>query len=67
MPEQRFPEGWDAARVQRVIDYYEGQTEDEAAAEIEAMLDAEGITMMAVPNHLVEQVRPLIDRDLGEA
>ena len=32
----RFPEGWDEARVREVIDCYENQTEEEAIAEDEA-------------------------------
>ncbi len=28
-----FPAGWDEARVRRVLDYYERQTDEEAAAE----------------------------------
>ena len=31
-----FPPGWDEERVQRLIQYYESQTEDEAIAEDEA-------------------------------
>ena len=33
MKQNKFPPGWDEERVQRVIDYYENQTEDEAVAE----------------------------------
>ena len=33
---QRFPPGWDEARVRKVLAHYENQTEDEAAAEDEA-------------------------------
>ncbi len=29
----KFPKGWDKQRVQRVLDHYESQTEDEAVAE----------------------------------
>ena len=36
MKQNKFPPGWDEERVQRVIDYYENQTEDEAVAEDEA-------------------------------
>ena len=35
MKQNKFPPGWDEERVQRVIDYYENQTEDEAVAEAE--------------------------------
>ena len=36
MKQNEYPPGWDEERVQRVIDYYENQTEDEAVAEDEA-------------------------------
>ena len=32
----KFPKGWDEDRVNRVLDHYENQTEDEAVAEDEA-------------------------------
>ena len=35
MKQNKYPPGWDEERVQRVIDYYENQTEDEAVAEAE--------------------------------
>lgn len=36
MKQDKFPPGWNEERVQKVIDYYENQTEDEAVAEDEA-------------------------------
>ncbi len=56
-----FPPGWDAERVQEVIDYYESQTDDEAVAEDEAAFALEGHTVMAVPHHLVFAVDGLLD------
>jgi len=58
---QRFPRGWDEKRVRAVIDYYENQTEDEAAAEIEAADEAPGQTWMSVPTELVSAITRLID------
>ena len=60
MKQQRFPPGWDAQRVRDVIAHYENQTEDEEFAEIEAALEANNVTMVAVPNELVPQVQELI-------
>jgi hypothetical protein len=60
MSEQKFPPGWDEARVREVIAHYESQTDDEQFAEIEAAGEAEGITMMAVPTELVPKVRALL-------
>lgn len=62
MTDQRFPQGWDEARVKEVPAHYENQTEDEEADEIEATLSAEGVTMMAVPSELADEVRALIAR-----
>jgi hypothetical protein len=57
-----FPAGWDENRVRDVLAHYEGQTEDEQAAEIEAALEADDVTMMAVPVELADEVRALIAR-----
>jgi hypothetical protein len=65
MKEQHFPPGWDLARVQRVLEHYENQTEEEAVAEDEAALADENVTMMAVPNDLVPEVLKLIERRRG--
>jgi hypothetical protein len=45
-----------------VLAHYEGQTEDEQFAEIEAMREAEGMTWMAIPTELVPEVRALLAR-----
>ena len=46
MKQNKFPPGWDEERVQRVIDYYENQTEDEAVAEDKAASQNEFIMLM---------------------
>ena len=60
--QQNFPPGWDEERVRRVLEHYEKQTEDEQFAEIEAALEAESTTMIAVPTELVPEVRALLAR-----
>ena len=61
MKQNKFPPGWDAERVQSVIDYYENQTEDEAVAEDEAGLQYESVTLMEIPTELVPIVgKPLV-------
>jgi hypothetical protein len=62
---QVFPRGWNQKRVQKVIDYYESQTEDEALAEYEAGMQLEGFSVMLVPTELVPEVRRLIGRRRG--
>lgn len=54
-----FPSGWDEARVQRVLQHYESQTEAEAFAEDEAAFEARD-TVMEIPRNLVPAVRELI-------
>jgi hypothetical protein len=58
--QNKFPPGWDAARVRRVVAGYESQTEAEAVAEDEAAFEGTEPTMMAVPQELVPAVRELI-------
>jgi hypothetical protein len=60
MKRNRFPAGWNEARVQKVLEHYEGQTEDEAVAEDEAAFQLRGQTVMVVPNRLVPQITRLI-------
>jgi hypothetical protein len=62
MSTQEFPPGWDEQRVREVVAHYENQSEDEQFAEIEAAREAEGTTMMAVPNELAPEIRALIAR-----
>lgn len=62
MIEQKYPPGWDEDRVRQVLDHYEGQTEDEQFAEIEAAFEAENFTMIAVPKEMVPEVRALLAR-----
>ncbi len=63
MSDQKLPAGWSEAQIRSVIDHYENQTEDEQADEIEAALDAENITMMAVPTDRVPEVLALLARE----
>ena len=60
MSESRFPPGWDKRRVQRVLEHYEYQTDDEAVAEDEAAWEKTTHTKMGVPVDLVEAVREMI-------
>jgi hypothetical protein len=60
MSETRFPPGWDERRVQKVLEHYETQTDEEAVAEDEAAWDSTTHTVMEVPIELVPAVRDLI-------
>jgi len=61
MTSEKYPSGWNEARVRRVLDYYESQTDEEAAAEIESAFEG---TTMEEPTALVPAVRELIAKRL---
>jgi len=61
--QNKFPEGWDEGRVQRVLAHYQEQTEDEALAEDEAGIESSE-TVMNVPP-LVPKVRELKAKSQG--
>ncbi|MGH8222157.1 MAG: hypothetical protein ACREQZ_04210 [Woeseiaceae bacterium] len=58
----QYPPGWNAAKVKKLIAYYENQTEDEAVEEDEAAYAHEHSSMIEVPNRLVPVVRELVAR-----
>jgi hypothetical protein len=65
-----FPKGWDEQRVRNVLDFYEAQSDDEAASEHGAALGGSAPTVMEVPAELVPVVRQLIaehDRERAPA
>jgi hypothetical protein len=57
MTNEKYPRGWNEGRVRRVLEYYESQSDEEAAAEIDAGFKS---TTMEVPHGLVPVVRHLI-------
>lgn len=57
----RLPNGWDEARLRRVLEHYESQTNAEAAAHDEAYR-SRGATLMEIPFDLLAEVRKLIAR-----
>ena len=57
MTNEKYPRGWNEDRVRRVLKYYESQSDEEAATEIETGLKS---TTMEVPVGLVPVVRQLI-------
>jgi hypothetical protein len=56
----RFPPGWNDARVQRLRDHYEAQPDIEALAEDEAAYRSTTATVMKIPVTLVPAVRALL-------
>ena len=60
MKKKNFPSGWDEKRVQKLLEHYDGQDEDEAVAEDEAALNDRKQTIMKIPHELVPAVRELL-------
>jgi hypothetical protein len=58
----KFPKGWDEARVRRVIKHYESQSEEAAAAEHDALFSDKKHTFMQIPVKLVPAVRKLLSK-----
>ena len=59
---QQYPPGWDEARIRKLAEHYDNQTEDEASAEIEAALNDQNQTLMMVPVELVPEIVELINK-----
>jgi hypothetical protein len=57
---QKLPHGWSEKRLRDVATYYDTQTDQEGAAEYEAAMDIQDLTMMLVPRDLVPEIRRLI-------
>ena len=66
MKRPRFPSGWNEARVRKVLEHYERQTEDEAVADDEAAFLRRDQAVMVVPKSLVPAITRLIERQ-GQA
>jgi hypothetical protein len=60
MKQAKYPDGWDEARVKRVLAHYEQQSDEEAVAEDEAAYESTTHTAMEVPVDLVPAVRELL-------
>jgi hypothetical protein len=62
MKRNGFPPGWSEARIRKVLEHFEEQTEDEAALEDEAAFKLRGQAVMVVPKRLVPEITRLIER-----
>lgn len=63
----RYPKGLSREKVQRIIEHYENQTDEEAIAEAEAAYHNPATTMMEVPVALVPQIQKLIAKRAGSS
>ncbi|HLC15075.1 MAG TPA: hypothetical protein VJL89_02470 [Thermodesulfovibrionia bacterium] len=59
MKQSKLPQGWNLNRVEKVLKYYESQSEDEAVAEDEEAFEIPKQTLMEIPVDLVPVVREL--------
>jgi hypothetical protein len=62
MKSNEFPAGWDEQSIRELIEHYESQSDEDAAAEHEAALSHPTGTLMDIPTELVPLVRSLIAR-----
>ena len=62
MKRNRFPAGWNEARIRKLLAHYEGQTGEEAVSEDEAAFRLRGQAVMVVPKRLVPEITRLIER-----
>ena len=60
MKNNKYPSGWDEARVLRVLSHYEEQTENEAIAEDESAWEDTSQTFIEVPSDLIPKIRELL-------
>jgi hypothetical protein len=61
MNESRYPAGWDAERVQNLIEYYEGMSEEEQVADDEeGASERKGQVVITVPDKLLPAIRQLL-------
>lgn len=55
-----LPKGWTVEDVQKIIEYYDRQTEEEGVEEIERMFAAEEAVIMEIPRPLVAKVKEMV-------
>ncbi|OGO81054.1 MAG: hypothetical protein A3K41_17660 [Chloroflexi bacterium RIFOXYD12_FULL_57_15] len=60
MKNNRFPPGWDEARVKRILAHYETQSEDNATAEDEKAIKGKARAVIEVPIELMPVIREII-------
>ena len=63
---QKMPPGWTAAQMRKLVDYYDHQSEEESAAEVERALGEDAEAIVIVPKKLVPAVKRFV-RQLTKA
>ena len=65
MKKQRLHRGWTEKKIRELAEYYDQQTDEDGAKEIEEALVAKDQTLMVVPTRLVPAIQALIARKRG--
>lgn len=60
----KLPKGWDEARVKRVLDHYDNQSDTDAVKEYEAAMNDTTVTYMPIPRALLPKVRKLLAKKI---
>ena len=60
-----YPKGWDAQSIKALAEYYDNQSDEEGAAELEAAFENQKSAMIQVPLKLVPAVQKLLARRAG--
>jgi hypothetical protein len=66
MNEERFPPGWDAERVRRLIAHYDVLDEEQQVAEDEAAQEQPSQTTVVVPIELMPAIRQMFAQEGGK-
>ena len=56
----KYPPGWDAKKVKKVLDFYDNMTEDEEVKEDERIFSSRSQAYIGVPKALLPMIRQLI-------
>jgi hypothetical protein len=65
MNQEKFPPGWDAERVRRLIAHYEALDEEQEAAEDEAAQEQPSQTAVVVPIEFMPAIRQMLAQKGG--
>jgi len=65
MNEEKYPPGWDADRVRRLIDHYDALDEVQQVAEYEAAQDQPSQTTVVVPIEFMPAIRQMFAQKGG--
>jgi hypothetical protein len=65
MNEEKYPPGWNADRVRRLIDHYDALDEQEQVAEDEAAQEQPTQTAVIVPVEFMPAIRQMLAQKAG--